>query len=343
MELLINNIHLILFIFLPLSSLLAYLLVGFWVKYATNHSLLDIPNKRSLHKVGTPISGGLGIFLTYLLALIFYFFIGSIDSDYFDALFYGIILVSFIGFLDDLYNLNSSIRLFTHFLASILSVYILGGFPSIEIYGEYIQLGLFGDLLAVLFLVWMINLYNFMDGINGIASIEAVSVNLSAGLLFFTVSTIFHNWYLPLILAFSCFGFLLWNFPNAKIFLGDIGSGFLGFVIGLFAIVSSLENFDYFYVWIILLAVFISDATFTLMYRIYKREKFYLAHNNHIYQLLAKDYSSHKVISISIIFINIFWLLPIAYLVISQTIEGIIGIIFAYSPFLLFSIYYRFR
>ena len=102
MELLISNIDLILFIFLPLSSLLAYLLVGFWIKYAINHSLLDIPNKRSSHKVGTPTSGGLGIFLTYLLVLIFYFFIGSIDSDYFDALFYGIILVSFIGFLDDL-------------------------------------------------------------------------------------------------------------------------------------------------------------------------------------------------------------------------------------------------
>jgi len=343
MVLINNNFEIIALIFLPLSSILVYFLVRLWINYAIDNSLLDKPNIRSSHKIKTPIGGGLGVFIAFKLILVFFFFNGYISLDYFLAFLSGSILVSVIGFLDDLYDLASSLRLITHFLACMFSLYFIGGFSSIEIYGAYIELGLFGNLLALFFLVWMINLYNFMDGINGIAGIEAITVNFGAALLFFLIDSAFLNWYLPLFLGFSCFGFLFWNFPNAKIFLGDIGSGFLGFIVGLFAIVSSVENFDNFYAWIILLAVFISDATFTLIYRIYKREKFYLPHNDHVYQLLANKYSSHKIVSISIMFINILWLLPIAFLVINHIVEGIIGVMVAYFPFLFLSIYYRFK
>ena len=343
MVLINDNFEIIALIFLPLSSILVYFLVRLWINYAIDNSLLDKPNIRSSHKMKTPIGGGLGVFITFTLILVFFFFNGYISLDYFLAFLSGSILVSVIGFLDDLYDLASSLRLITHFLACMLSLYFIGGFSSIEIYGAYIELGLFGNLLALFFLVWMINLYNFMDGINGIAGIEAVTVNFGAALLFFLIDSAFLNWYLPLFLGFSCLGFLFWNFPNAKIFLGDIGSGFLGFIVGLFAIVSSVENFDNFYAWIILLAVFISDATFTLIYRIYNREKFYLPHNNHVYQLLANKYSSHKIVSISIMFINILWLLPIAFLVINNILEGVIGVIVAYFPFLFLSIYYRLK
>lgn len=180
-----------------------------------------------------------------------------------------------------------------------------------------------------------------MDGINGIASIQTITAMFSGSLLFFIADAPFYSWYIPLFLGFSALGFLFWNFPISKIFLGDIGSGFLGFTIGVMAIQSSWINPDIFWAWIILLGVFITDSTLTLLYRILSGKKFYRAHRDHLYQVLSIHFSSQRLISKIVGIINIFWLFPLAYLVSNQALEGIEGIIIAYTPLLALSIYFR--
>ena len=189
-----------------------------------------------------------------------------------------------------------------------------------------------GDLLAVVFLVWLLNLYNFMDGIDGIASIEAITSCMGASFLFLFQSEPQAFWLPPLLLAFTAMGFLYWNFPQAKVFMGDAGSGFIGFMLGLFLIQAAWESTRMFWIWIILLGVFIVDATLTLLQRIIKGEESYKAHRKHAYQVAARQYGSHKAVSLSIGVINILWLLPMAYLVSIQWIDGVLGVIIAFTP-----------
>ena len=328
-------------IFLPVLSLVSYLLVGLWISYASKNNFLDVPNMRSSHSVPTPIGGGIPVYFLFTASLICLFCLSHIDFNYFIALLVGGFLVGCIGFLDDSLKLSPWLRLLIHFSASIFSLSVLNGLDSISLYSYVIEPPLFRNILAVFFLVWMINLYNFMDGINGIASIQTITVMFSGSLLLFMTDAPFYSWYVPLFLGFSTLGFLFWNFPISKIFLGDIGSGFLGFTIGVMVIQSSWINPDIFWAWLILLGVFITDSTLTLIYRILCGKKFYRAHRDHLYQALSIHFSSQELISKTVGIINVFWLLPVAYLVSNQTLEGIEGIIIAYTPLLTLSIYFR--
>ena len=329
-------------ILLPISSLIVYVLVGVWLNYANRIKLLDLPNLRSSHSTAIPRSGGLPVVCIFFVVLTYLLYIQLVPVKYFFALFIGGFLISLVGLLDDFFQIALWKRLLVHFIASFSSIYFLGGLAPIVVYDYTFDFGLLSDVIIIIFLVWMINLYNFMDGINGIASIETISVVFAVALLYLMFdSLLFVSWFPPLFLGFCVIGFLFWNFPNAKIFLGDVGSGFLGFNIGVFAIYSSWDHFNMFWAWLILLGVFIVDSTFTLIYRILTGEKFYTAHNQHLYQILSNHFSSQKRVSLAVAATNIFWLLPIAYFVSSQVLEGILGMIIAYTPLIGTSIYYR--
>ncbi len=242
-------------------------------------------------------------------------------------------LVAMIGFWDDLAGVPSHWRLLVHFVAAGWGVACLGGMPPLPLSGKLVYLGWPGHAGAVLYLVWLLNLYNFMDGIDGIASIEAITVCLGGVLLYaMFVPGGGQQWAVPLLLLAAVLGFLFWNFPRAKIFLGDSGSGFLGMTLGLMSLQAASRQPKLFWGWVILLGVFVVDATVTLIRRVLRREKFFMAHRSHAYQRAARMARGHKAVSLAVGGVNLFWLLPLALLVGGGVLDGVVGVAGAYLP-----------
>ena len=208
----------------------------------------------------------------------------------------------------------------------------LCGLPSLLVFGFFLDLGWLGHLLAAVYLVWLLNLYNFMDGIDGIAGIEAVTVCLGGAVLFGLAETGGSEWELPLVLMAAVAGFLFWNFPKARIFMGDAGSGFVGLVLGVFSIQAAWVVPELFWAWVILLGAFVVDATVTLLRRVQRGDKFYEAHRSHAYQYASRKYGAHQPVSLAFGVINLFWLLPVAALVVVGWVDGVVGVVVAYIP-----------
>lgn len=295
----------------------SYVLTGWLRDYALQNRLVDVPNARSSHVVPTPRGGGLAIVLVYLSSLggLCFFEALAIDDLSIVALIFFSALVAAIGFWDDHRSIPATWRLAVHLTAAAGVLVMLPALPDIRIFSiVWSDHGwLFG--FYTIMLIWLLNLYNFMDGIDGIASIEAMTTAGSAALLLFLQGQF--DWALLMgWLALSVSGFLLWNWPPAKIFMGDACSGFLGFVLGLVAVLTALSGAMNVWSWWILLAVFIVDATVTLVRRVSRGEPFHQPHRSHAYQILSRRFGSHQKVTQGVLAINVFWLLPWAYLAI---------------------------
>jgi Fuc2NAc and GlcNAc transferase len=176
-----------------------------------------------------------------------------------------------------------------------------------------------------------------MDGIDGIAGVEAITVAAcAAGLLILSGETALSIWILSLV--FACLGFLVWNWPPAKIFMGDVGSGFLGVTLGGFALITSNQSELTVWTWLILLGVFLVDSTVTLVTRMARGAKWYEAHRSHAYQHLAIKYNSHKKVTIGVLIVNIAWLFPWAWLSVIYPGMGIVFVVVAYLPLIVVAI-----
>ena len=310
-------------------------------KYALFKELMDVPNSRSSHSIPTPRGGGVAVVLTFLAALLYLALNGEIDQSIAIALFVSGGAVAAIGFFDDHRHIAARWRLLVHLLAASWIVYTFNGLPPIQIIGVTIDIAWLGYLLSGLYLVWLLNLYNFMDGIDGIASIEAITVCIGGIVLLLQVNAE-SQLYIPLLLLLSAvIGFLFWNFPRAKIFMGDAGSGFIGIVLGALSLQSAWLEPKLFWAWLILLGVFLVDATFTLTRRVLRGDKFYEAHRIHAYQHAARQLNSHIRVTIGIGLINLFWLLPLAMLVTTEYLSGVVGLTIAYIPLIILEIKYR--
>ena len=300
-------------------------------QYALWKNVLDIPNHRSSHTVPTPRGGGIAMVLVYLFSLAYQLNQNGFSDEQL-ALMIGGGIIAFTGFLDDHHSLSARWRLLVQVVISVFMVLSAGELPTVNIFDRAVHPDVVAYPVLVLTLVWMTNLYNFMDGIDGLAGIEVVSVCL-------IISTIYHlTGFTPndgnavLLLAASAGGFLVWNFPPAKIFMGDVGSGFIGLLLGGLMLRDAAKEPKYLFVWLILLAVFIVDATMTLLYRIYMKERFYEAHKTHAFQYASRMMGSHKKVTISVVCINLLWLSPIALLVAKDWVEEIPGFFIAYVP-----------
>src|SRR3569832_129164 len=224
--------------------------------------LLDIPNERSSHHAASQRGAGLAIAITFsesvALMQSLCVFITSITT----ALGGGVVVVAAIGWLDDHRHVPARWRVLVLFAVSTWTVYWLGGFPSINFGHTTMILGWVGDLLAVIGIVWMINLYNFMDGIDGLAAGEAVTDALvAAGLLWWAGAA--ELALVAAVLAAACGGFLWWNWPPAKIFMGDVGSGFLGYCFAVLMLASEKAHALPLTAWLILQTVSVLEATYT--------------------------------------------------------------------------------
>lgn len=300
-------------------------------RYALIRSLVDIPNGRSSHSVPTPRGGGVAIVLSFLVALPIVAVNGGVAWSLSWALLGAGGLIAIVGFLDDHGHIAARWRLLAHFVAAVWALWWLGGLPPINLFGWYLNVGWLGNSLALLYLVWMLNLYNFMDGIDGIASVEAICVCIGACIIYWLKGYIDLT-LAPSLLAASVIGFLYWNFPPARIFMGDAGSGFLGIVLGCLSIHAAWTDPSLLWVWLILLGVFIVDATFTLIRRLARADKIYEAHRSHGYQYASRLVGRHLPVTLAVAGLNLFWLLPIALSVALLGLDGSVGMVLAYVP-----------
>jgi Fuc2NAc and GlcNAc transferase len=281
-------------------------------RYLVGRKLLDIPNRRSSHSVPTPRGGGISIVLVFLLTVLWFVHRGTLFSSLGWALIGGGLAVAVAGFLDDHFRVPARLRLLIHFAAAGWALWQLNGMGPLHLGWIIWDLGWVGQLLALVGLVWMINLYNFMDGIDGLAAVEALCASGLGGLLL-AWSGLGGLAEGALALAAASAGFLMWNWSPAKIFMGDVGSGFLGFVFGVLAISSAKERPWLLWPWLILLSVFIVDSTLTLLRRLVSGARWYEAHCRHAYQHAARRWGSHSKVTLTIAAVNVAWLFPLGW------------------------------
>ncbi len=301
-------------------------------RYALARQVVDVPNERSSHDFATPRGGGFAIVLTFISMVAALSLLGGVRPPLLWAICGGGGLVALVGFVDDHRHVAASLRLLVHFLAAASAVALLY-VPASESAGVAgTQWGLL--IVAVLSVVWLINLYNFMDGIDGIASIEAITVSVGGALVFYIAEPSGHLWMSAMLLAASVAGFLCWNYPPARIFMGDSGSGFLGFVVAIFCFEAALLGAHAFWAWMILLGVFITDSGVTLAHRLLRGERLHEAHCSHAYQHAARIHRSHARVSMAVGAVNMLWLLPVAVLVALSVLQWQLGLAIGYGPLL---------
>lgn len=320
-----------LWLLLPVATILSLVLTGALRKYALSRSLLDVPNARSSHQLPTPRGGGVAIVLSFLVTIPLLGVTGDVSWSWLIAVMGAGFSVAVIGFLDDHGHIAARWRLLGHFSAALWALYWLGGLPSVTMFGFSIDMGWVGNILAALYLVWMLNLYNFMDGIDGLASVEALCVCLVVSLIYYLTGHSGLIW-LPALLGMAVVGFLYWNFPVARIFMGDAGSGFLGMALGVLSIQAAWQAPQLLWAWLVLLGVFIVDATFTLVRRLIRGDKVYEAHRSHGYQFASRQVGKHVPVTLAVGAINLLWLAPIAICISLSKIDGVVGLLLAYVP-----------
>ncbi|MFC0875931.1 glycosyltransferase family 4 protein [Saccharicrinis sp. FJH2] len=274
------------------------LLSTYWVKKtAIKRQLLDIPNHRSSHSVPIPRGGGLAIAIVWYVSLAIFFILGKIEARLFWALLTGMIL-SIVSFVDDLKSLSPKIRMGTQIITAILALLALGGSRIVDL--GFVQLDniYVFTLLSIPFIVWFINLFNFLDGIDGYLGMEGVFIFIA--LWFFTGNTVL------LIFVAAILGFLIlnWPMPQAKIFCGDVGSTLIGFNVAVFAIYLQSTSQLSIVIPLILSSLFWFDATLTLFRRWRNGEKLSEAHRKHAYQRIVQYGFSHRKTSYYALMIN---------------------------------------
>lgn len=297
----------------------AYGLTGAVRRYALRRGILDVPNARSSHAVTTPRGGGFAIVVVLVASLIVSALRGLVSIEIAAAICGGGLVVAAVGWLDDRHGLPAVLRAVVQGLAALWALYWLGGLPSLSLGVTRLPLGPVGFVLGVVGIVWSVNLYNFMDGIDGLAGTEAITAAGMAALLIGgtrvgllanpgmtgTAPGAASIALVSSLLVPASAGFLVWNWPPARIFMGDVGSGFLGFTFGVLAVASENSGALPLLVWVLLLGVFVVDATATLLRRISRRERWTEAHRTHAYQLAVQAGYTHKRVTVAVLGVNI--------------------------------------
>ncbi len=276
-------------ILLLLSFGLTNLIKNHYIK----HAILEEVNERSSHTIPTPHGGGIAIAITWFIGLGYLYLYNQIELNLFYALVIGVI-ISVISYFDDIYDLSPKIRIIAQAIVAISGIVSIGGLNSIELGLFSIENQIVTNVFAFLLIVWFINLYNFLDGINGYAGSEILFLCIAGFTLFGGGHFV--------VLAVASLGFLYWNFGNAKIFMGDVGSTLLGYNVAIFTLYYANQEASNLWIWIVLFGVFWFDATLTLLRRKLNKEKLSIAHKKHGYQRLNQSGWSHfKVTNWSIV------------------------------------------
>ena len=277
----------LLVVMLGIISLLA---TGLFRCYALKKGLMDIPNQRSSHQVKTPRGGGVVFVSLWSLGCIIGCWLQNLPWALLVLLLVPSLSIALVGFIDDHHSLSAKVRLLIHLIASaffIAGLHVL--YRPFQILALPHSLSL---VLSFLALVWSTNLFNFMDGTDGFSATEGIVV-LGVGAFLLHQSGASSLTMISLNLCATLLGFLYWNWPSARIFMGDVGSGFLGFLIAAMALIGAIRHELSLGYWFILFGIFWFDATITLLRRYVSGHKISEAHRLHAYQRLHQAGFSH--------------------------------------------------
>lgn len=284
--------------------ILSVALTAYYIRYAQRNQLLDIPNHRSSHTRVTPRGGGVVFILLWVLVVLLLALLGLVPWRSVGVLLPGTLLVAMIGFCDDRRPLAARYRMLAYLGAAAASVVAMGGIDRLTLGADlYVPLSWAGSLFAIIAIVWSINLFNFMDGTDGIAAVEALFV-LGVGGYFFWHAGGQGMALVVWSLAASVAGFLWWNRPPAKLFMGDVGSASLGFVVLVCALLGEKLYRIPAILWLLPYGVFIVDATLTLLRRVVAGQPWYEAHRSHAYQRLHQYGFSHAWLVKQLLWVN---------------------------------------
>jgi len=279
---------------------------------AIRTGLLDLPNDRSSHAGAVPRGGGIAVVLVTLAGLVYLWNVGLIPFHVAIGLGGAGGIIALVSWFDDRHRLSARMRLGVQAMAVLwFAAWCADPLLNLGISAGEVGVILWRVLLCVA-LLWAVNLYNFMDGIDGLAGGQGVYMAaLSAWLVTQTDGTSGFGTLLAILAAASA-GFLVWNVSPARIFLGDVGSCFLGFMLAATLILISATAAIPLATWAIVSGVFLVDATFTLVLRIVRREHLTVAHRSHLYQRLAIAWGSHRRVTVLYLAVNVIWLAPLA-------------------------------
>jgi Fuc2NAc and GlcNAc transferase len=288
-------------------------LVGtfFYGRLATRLGIVAVPNERTLHQHNVPRGGGVAIALPFLVAMVVLYIAGDLPPRWFLAIFVGGGVLAVVGFIDDVVEVSAKLRMLLHVALAAWALGCLGGAPPVDFGFATVHLGLPGLPLFGLAIVWMINLCNFVDGIDGMAASGSVFISASAASLLTYASAPALG--APVaILGAAALGFLCFNWPPARLFMGDTGSALQGYLFAVFVLISMRTGALSLWTWLILMGYFVSDTTTTTTLRILMVKRWWGTHRSHAYQNLARVWQNHRRMTLLTLAIDGLWLLPLA-------------------------------
>lgn len=312
-----------------ISYTFAVFLEKIFIRYG---KFIDNPVEKSCHIKPTPTAGGLAILFSYSIFIYTLIVLLGANANIFLILLISIIPVAFTGLLDDLKNVNIYIRLLVQFFSATLIIYYFQ--INNSTYFEINQSTILITILSIILSVWLMNLFNFMDGIDGYASTECIFISFVASiLLYLNDSESLMYVYLAGLGAVNI-GFIFRNWYPAKIFMGDTGSISIGCILAFFIFYSASESILSIYTWLILLSVFIADSSYTLLVRVVTKKNIFRRHLTHAFHKMTIKENSHLFTVKKMILINLSWVFPMSFLSNIYSDYNIVLAITAYLPLL---------
>lgn len=326
-------------ILLPVTVVLSAFACGVFLRLAQRWQFTATPNARSSHQRPTPHGGGVPLILIFALGVVAAAVMLPEGSRWLAR--YGLptasaVLLMVVGVLDDRRGLSVRIRLAVYAAVCVVNTAVV--VSAAAVHGEFSTLVWWVLGLGAAFgSLWCMNLFNFMDGIDGIAALQTVFVCVAAAVLSgASAGGMAAPFVTPLLLlAAAHLGFLCFNWPPARLFMGDAGSVPTGFLLAVFALIGSLNDYLSIASWLILMAVFLADATGTLLWRMATGQRFTEAHRLHAYQCFSRSLGSHLRVDMLVLLINVLWLFPLALVAQVWHQWQVILVILAYVPLVL--------
>lgn len=300
--------------------------------FARARGLLDRPNERSSHREPTPRGGGLAFVVTISAGLF-----ATLLGDWLPTLWAIALLIAgggiaAVGWVDDHGHVAAPVRLLVHIMAACALTLLIGplSLTSAGLDNRWLEW-----IVSILLVAWIVNLVNFMDGIDAIAASETSFVAFGFAICSAAAAAaalVHPSATLALLIGAGSLGFLIPNWPPASIFMGDVGSGFLGIMLGGLVLVAHQMSWTAVIALLILLAAFMADASITLMRRALHGQAFWTAHRSHAYQHLARRWGSHLRVTLSVLALNLLYLMPLALAVMTGWVHPALGLVLAYVP-----------
>ncbi len=320
------NTNILYLIALVVSFFISMILTPFVIKFAKKIGAIDKPKARGVHKEPKPLAGGIAIVFSFVItSIIFVPNSVSYDAKQFLGILVAGLLIAGVGFLDDLYQLSAKIRLIVQITAAVIVIFTgtrIDWFTWFFSDADFLFLGAFSNIITVIWIVGLTNAMNLIDGLDGLAAGVASIASIS----FFVISVIFSSpisAILAAILAGACIGFLPMNFNPAKIFMGDTGSTFLGFMLAVISIQGLTKGFTLltFFIGVVVFGLPIFDTSFAIVRRVAKRQSIATADRGHLHHRLVDKGIGHRNAVLTM------------YLV--AALFGLAGVLFAMQDFVL--------